>query len=276
MLKIFILSLLFSLSAFANFLPENNLLIAEENNLSQMSKDEFNTIIKKLKSSYKGEALKRGGILSLKGAWKSKQVNAFALRAGPLWKITIHGGLARHPLMTRDGLALVICHELGHHFGGAPKSTVPLKKWNSYEGQADYWAALKCLKRLFQDDDNTTIVQGLSVPELAKTSCQKEFNTSKDQALCMRVVMAGLDMSKLVADYRREAIPMVETPDPKIVQTTSFQHANAQCRLDTYFQAALCSLDPKENVSDEDPIVGVCSRVMQGEVGSRPLCWYAP
>lgn len=40
--------------------------------------------------------------------------------------------------MTRDGLALVICHELGHHFGGAPKSTVPLKKWNSYKGQVDY------------------------------------------------------------------------------------------------------------------------------------------
>ncbi|MCM2351762.1 MAG: hypothetical protein NDI69_17225 [Bacteriovoracaceae bacterium] len=88
--------------------------------------------------------------------------------------------------------------------------------------------------------------------------------------------MAGLDMSKLVADYRGEAIPMIETPDPKIIQTTSFQHANAQCRLDTYFQASLCSVDPKENVSDEDPTVGVCSRVIQGEVGSRPLCWFAP
>jgi hypothetical protein len=31
------------------------------------------------------------------------------------------GGLARHELVTDDGFMMVVCHETGHHLGGAPR-----------------------------------------------------------------------------------------------------------------------------------------------------------
>jgi Zn-dependent protease with chaperone function len=52
------------------------------------------------------------------------------------------GGLARDPLVTKDGFSAVICHEIGHHIAGAPRKGF---SWASNEGQADYFATTKCL-----------------------------------------------------------------------------------------------------------------------------------
>ncbi|MBL6991622.1 MAG: hypothetical protein ISR65_17690 [Bacteriovoracaceae bacterium] len=69
--------------------------------------------------------------------------------------LTLFGGLGELELMSRDGLALIACHELGHGIAGPP-----LKETGaSTEGQSDYFATADCLEKVFQhlpiEDDLT-------------------------------------------------------------------------------------------------------------------------
>ena len=67
------------------------------------------------------------GDLRIVSRWTNDEVNAFAnivpMQTAPgvvtqIRVIEVFGGLARHPLMTPEGLMLVLCHEIGHHLGG--------------------------------------------------------------------------------------------------------------------------------------------------------------
>jgi hypothetical protein len=79
--------------------------------------------------------------------WSSPTINAQAWIAGDAKNVTIYGGLARHPSMTRAGLALAIAHETGHHLGGFPLD--PEIRWMTWQGQADYWAARTGMPQVF-------------------------------------------------------------------------------------------------------------------------------
>jgi hypothetical protein len=71
--------------------------------------------------------------------WESSSINAQAWRLGSAQYVRVYGGLARHNVMTRAGLALIIAHEIGHHLGGQPCD--PAMPWLTWQGQADFWAA---------------------------------------------------------------------------------------------------------------------------------------
>ena len=71
--------------------------------------------------------------------WASSSINAQAWRLGGVRYVRVYGGLARHPSMTKSGLALMLAHETGHHLGGLP--TDPGMPWMTWQGQADFWAA---------------------------------------------------------------------------------------------------------------------------------------
>jgi hypothetical protein len=79
--------------------------------------------------------------------WESGTINAQAWRLGPQRYVRVYGGLARHPKITRTGLALMLAHETGHHLGGPPRD--PDMPWISWQGQADYWAASVGMKKVF-------------------------------------------------------------------------------------------------------------------------------
>jgi hypothetical protein len=51
--------------------------------------------------------------------WNVPTINAQAWRLGNHLRVTVYGGLARHPAMTACGLSLMLAHETGHHLGGA-------------------------------------------------------------------------------------------------------------------------------------------------------------
>ncbi|HYF32537.1 MAG TPA: hypothetical protein VD993_15540 [Chitinophagaceae bacterium] len=71
--------------------------------------------------------------------WNSEIRNFFAkFPEGGQRIVEIHGGLVRIKSFKAEGIALMIAHEVGHHFGGAPKDLV--ETWRSCEGQADYYA----------------------------------------------------------------------------------------------------------------------------------------
>jgi hypothetical protein len=179
-------------------------------------------------------------------------------------------------MINYDGYALVLCHEMGHHLGGAPKSTVYFKRWVSYEGQADYWGALKCFRTLFKEDDNIKLMENRDVSSWIKNQCSELYADPQESALCMRTILAGQTMANLIADYHGVNFPQVDTPDLSVVSKTSFQHPKSQCRLDTYVQAALCPIGDDIFVDPIDRLKGTCNRKRGYQKGARPLCWYNP
>ena len=184
------------------------------------------------------------------------------------------GGLARHETITADGFALVVCHELGHHIGGAPRKTSAwASPWASNEGQADYFATLKCLRRVWNDENNAEVVASMEVPAELSAKC----SSTDDAALCIRGGMAGMSVARLFQSlYGETKSPLFETPSTKVVTKTDDAHPATQCRLDTYFQGALCEKSFNENVDGKSEVTGTCHGSTGHKIGLRPLCWFKP
>ena len=79
--------------------------------------------------------------------WESPTVNAQAWRLGSARYVRVYGGLVRHPMITKYGLALMLAHETGHHLGGLPRD--PAMPWLTWQGQADYWAASVAMPKIW-------------------------------------------------------------------------------------------------------------------------------
>jgi hypothetical protein len=188
------------------------------------------------------------------------------------------GGLARHETITADGFAMVACHEIGHHIGGAPKKASWMgNTWASNEGQADYWGTMKCFRRVMMNDDNASIVAKMEVDQFAREKCEGIYANEAEIALCLRNAMGGLSLGNLFRALRRQTTPLAfNTPDRTRVTRTNDNHPDSQCRLDTYFAGAICDKSIDEDVSQTNATVGVCNLSDGATDGTRPLCWYKP
>lgn len=259
---------------------DNNLWISPHNKMSNgMTEAKFNQIIDKVVAIYQPIVTGMGGKLNVVRNWDDGTVNAYAQRSGRNWSVSMFGGLARHEAITDDGFALVICHEIGHHIGGAPKKAGWFSTWASNEGQADYFATLKCLRRVFRAEAETTaqIVKGMTIPTEVVSKCAEQFTADIDQQICQRGAMAGMSTAKLFQALRNSTTaPDFTTPDAEVVGKTDDQHPATQCRLDTYYSGALCQIDENQDVDQDDEAVGVCYRKSGDTTGVRPLCWFKP
>lgn len=260
------------------FLPENDLNISVHQKRSGgISLEEFNNVIDQAETVYAPLVAQEGGRLSIERNWDDGTVNAYAQQIGSTWKVSMFGGLARHDTITSDGFALVVCHEIGHHIGGAPKKvSYWSNSWASNEGQADYFATLKCLRRIWQSEDNAAVIANMEVPEAVTTACGKQWSSSADYNICVRGSMAGASVSNLFAALRGSAPGSFTTPDPRVVTRTDDNHPAHQCRLDTYFQGALCEVSMNENVENASEVTGTCHASLGHSTGLRPLCWFKP
>lgn len=265
------------INGLTGYLPENDLHIGvNDKNANDMTEERFNEIIDLADKHYAPIVKEKGGKLKWSRGWNNGTVNASAQRTfWGTWKVNMYGGLARHELVTEDAFALVVCHELGHHLGGTPTNSFP-NSWASVEGQSDYFGTLKCFRRIFESDDNMAIVRDMQVPEIVKTKCAENFTLANDVALCVRGSMAGMSLANLLGSLRGNSGFKFETPDTNVVDSTNSAHPAAQCRLDTYFQGALCGERYTDEVSNRDAIAGTCNRVEGDTQGIRPLCWYKP
>lgn len=271
---------LFTFTANAN-LPENSLYIpvGHDKNVS-IVKESFDKTIDKLEKIYKPIIKDNYKVtLYVERNWTDGTVNAYASQSGTTWKVAMFGGLARHPIVTPDGFAAVVCHELGHHIGGQVKMP---RSWATAEGQADYYATSKCLKLMFEDEDeqNIAVLDNLTdsaEDKMIADKCEKVFGPGRDQAICVRSTKAGEVLASLLNDLGGSTTPVkVTTPDLSVVSTTYMMHPDAQCRLDAYFAGALCDKDPHELASMTDVSVGSCTRKAGYTLGVSPLCWYKP
>lgn len=258
------------------FLPENNLSIAVGDKMaSDMTEARFLEIVGRVEAVYAPIIREMGATLKMNNDWRSTTVNASAQQYGTTWQVNMYGGLARHKLTTDDGFMMVVCHELGHHIGGAPRYDRNTD-WASNEGQSDYFAGLKCMRRVLQNDDNIAIVAGMQVDAEATRQCQQVYQSASEIALCQRVAMAGKSLGQLLGSLGGNSNVNFNTPDKKVVKQTNDNHPQGQCRLDTYFQGALCDKSIDDNVSKDDAIPGTCIKKDGYTQGVRPLCWYKP
>jgi hypothetical protein len=88
--------------------------------------------------------------------------------------------------------------------------------------------------------------------------------------------MAGLTLGnffKVLSKSTKEI--SFTTPDPIKVAKTNDGHPAAQCRVDTYFQGAICDKSVHEDVSATDANIGTCTIRNGDTTGLRPNCWFA-
>lgn len=258
--------------------PENDMWISTtDKGISTIDEAEFNAVIDKVVAIYDPIITQMGGSLKVERNWDDGTVNAYASRRGGTWNVAMFGGLARHNTITSDGFALVVCHELGHHIGGAPKKASFWSTWASNEGQADYFSTAKCLRRVFRAEANSAqVLAEMNVPKVVVDTCAEQFSANEDQLICQRGAMAGLSTAKLFQALRSQTTePEFDTPDTNVVSRTNDNHPATQCRLDTYYSGALCSVDELVDVDQADEAVGVCYAQAGDTVGLRPKCWFS-
>jgi len=259
------------------FLPDNDMYISESDKASNnMTQERFNQIITRVEKAYAPIVASKGANFSVIKNWTDGTVNAYASQNGKTWTVSMFGGLARHPLVTDDGFMLVVCHETGHHLGGAPKKNVLGGRWASNEGQSDYFGSMKCMRRVLENDDNIAIVSKMLVDPFVAIKCKSAYTNENEIALCKRIAMAGKSLALLLAELGKSKKISFTTPSKTVVTKTNDNHPDAQCRMDTYLSGTLCDMSYDQDVDDKDPTVGVCLQRDGHKQGTRPLCWYKP
>lgn len=269
------------------FLPKNEMKIpvgfkSTAIGAAGLTEAQFNAVLDRVSRLYAPVISKRGGNLKINRLWTDSTVNASAEQKGSTWVLNMYGGLARHQATTEEGFALVVCHELGHHLGGAPKIAGWFGGggWATNEGGADYYANLKCLREYFAEDDNQTLVDAAKtdgrLSTFAANLCDQEFAQDVDRLLCKRATLGGTSVANLFSDLSKNSkLADFSTPDKSVVKKMDDSHPATQCRLDTYLAGSICNVDKTVANSDSDYRQGSC---VQGvaKVGFRPLCWFKP
>lgn len=258
------------------FLPPNDLKIPiSAFQVGGISESEFNTVLDRVEKIYGPDIAATGNRLKVNRLWKDNTVNASAQRSGTDYIINMYGGLARHPATTEEGFALVACHEVGHHIAGAPKVSGWGSNWASNEGASDYFATLKCLRRYFIEFGTSEKVENSEIDAFARSQCESQWPHPLDREVCLLNSLAGQSVANLFADLRKDQNPpRFNTPDTKKVARTDDNHPATQCRLDTYFQGALCLARINDPLSEKDFRAGSCSEETD-QIGNRPRCWFA-
>ncbi len=164
--------------------------------------------------------------------WEKPYFSAYAHKeVSGKFSINFWGGLARIPEMLEETWAFVVCHELGHILGGAPKMELKNYEWASSEGQSDHFAAAECLPKYFEKkyieefDDRRFLPYEVGY-------CFDTTSNKKSQFVCLKTLRAARGFfgvskymfSKEDYDFHAKA--------PAIESTEINSYPSLQCRLD--------------------------------------------
>ena len=189
-LSIFVLiamPVLFVNHAQGKFIPDDQIknpyqrFSAEDAN---MTKAEFMAIIDKAEKYYAPIVQSHNGTLDIKRLWDDDTLNASAMQFFGTWTVNMYGGLARHPEMTKDGFAMVLCHELGHHLAGFSFRKGGFSfggTWAANEGQSDYFAAHVCSHRMWENETAINASFRTNVTPYIQDSCDNVWKTTEEQ-----------------------------------------------------------------------------------------------
>ena len=281
-----------------HMVTENTQNIGDDpaDNTVKVDQTTFMNILHAVYNVYSPIMKAQGGNFQIVPAWTDDEVNAYATRtpAGRNWIVKIYGGLARHPDMTPDSLLLATCHEVGHQLGGAPYKPVGWKA--AAEGEADYFATLKCMRTVLKQFNNGRIVSqmGPEVTPLIMARCRTMGPDTEQIAVCIRSTVAGIHLGLALtnvtnAERAAHNLPpfpttSLATPDGSVAQVTlNADYPGLQCRVDTYAAGAVCPVPISVEIVPDNAVVGACVNpsvpVIVGQSlaflpGARPACWY--
>lgn len=157
--------------------------------------------------------------------------------------ISFWGGLYRHEKMTSKTWAFSVCHEIGHILGGTPRVNLEGLEWGSSEGQADYYAAGKCLKIYY-----------------AKMYEKLQINLPQEKWIKKEIIQTAKEFSDFInfeANDENNFSSIFKKDLTKVELTIFDDYPSNQCRIDTIIAGALCKNWP----------------CLTGR-GKRPSCWY--
>lgn len=243
---------------------------------AQAISDWQNQIVKDVEKLYRPLAASEGLKLTIEEDTQGSLAVASAENDGVHASVIVQSGMFRSPRLTPDALRLIICHELGHIFGGAPRRHVP-PDWTgaiaadglslmSAEGQADYYASMICFPRLVQGQNHAEVLKKENVDEATKKLCAQK-NSEEEILICQRTAAGALAFLNLVKDFGIS----IATPDTSVATKLDRDtYPFRQCRLDTFMAGALCQSRRGLRLDALDPVQSGCESAQ----GQRPACWY--
>lgn len=239
-----------------------------------ISEKQFLEIGQKVAALYEPTIKKQGNTLLLRMLWNDTKM-AYAnnhVQEYNTYEVTITGDYSQVKGLTPDGFSLIVCHEFGHLFGGAPYATVYRA---SYEAQADYYSTLKCFKKLVAQDYNLVFVlkQGERITDEMRNLCGKVYSRwESDYYVCLRGMLAA---ENLIRSHNPDAKVSVAKKDSQKIEYNDFWHyGSPQCRLDGLVAGLLCNA--KGAVSNKNFHNGTCTKESGHKFGTRPRCSFNP
>lgn len=253
-------------SLFMNFQPAEN----GKTLIGHMDRELFDSALDKVEEMYKYFLMPAGVKFVIDRRYGTSGSNTVG-REGDEWSIILHEKTFQNKKYeTYETVLVVACHEIGHHLGETAYYSGAYS-WAAAEGQADYYVTTKCLRKVFEDEDNEKWVKEypLKISKTLVSKCRRQWKREKDVSTCIRSSLSAYQ--RVVSVY---GMAKFETPDKRKVTETKISHPQSQCRLDTFFQGALCLTDHNDDFSKENNSIGACT-VKNSRLGSRPRCWYA-
>ena len=241
--------------------------------------DELEMLRQEFLGTYGNDFAQLGGPLKVTFFKSIPSYYSLATIKNGTYEVAVMGGNLDKKYMTMDSLRLLICHEIGHFLGGAPKrihlDPAEDQLWNTVEGQADYYASLKCMRRILQKHDNKSFLNSANLSEHMVRSCKSVHSNDADQEICLRTAVAAQKLVGFFAAVKKYTQPLeFDTPDTKVVDKTRYDHPDLQCRLDTFWAGTLCPVRFDVPLDDSDVDQGVCSGDSVPISTRRPACWF--
>lgn len=268
-LALFTFMPLFSSPLMASMIPPRSVPYTLNERLSNgMNRSDFDAVLNQIEKVYSPVFESLGGFLSLERFWESSRVDAHSSQVRDNWIIRVYGGVARHPAMTLDGLALVVCHEIGHHLAGFPQ----VSSWAATEGNADYYATQTCLKKIW---GNAASIHAETTDSVeAEARCQAPGKLGK--AFCVRALQASYSVASFLADLEAGGISW-DQPDLTEVTSTNLSYPPVQCRFDTLIAGTFCDRPSSHQLipwNEKEMAAASCHELQKDERGLRPRCWF--
>lgn len=220
-----------------------------EKNASGISILETAQLMGEIAGLYQNDVLQNGAFFSWDFDWEKPWLGAGSnLKEGDAFEggartfeIMLWGGFIRSDRMTLPALEFTLCHEFGHFLAGEPKQVFPSDTqphWSSAEGQSDWWAATRCLPKLYR-------ARGLNADEIET-----------------RTRTAGLDFARFAEfHFEKESKSSLNTTAAETpAATLTLVYPSVQCRLDTVRIGAACA-----RANETHETANLCR---------RPRCWY--
>ncbi|MEC9281473.1 MAG: hypothetical protein VX642_02080 [Bdellovibrionota bacterium] len=139
--------------------------------------------------------------------WNSPTADSALARRWDNAQLLVYRGMAHRREIDPDSLALIVCHELGHLYAGAPLK--PEGNYIAAEGQADYFATRYCLRRALA--------------------------TINPENIHERSLLAIHRVGAFLANNWGHSHPSFKSPDTNRVNKTILDHPEPQCRFDTFW-----------------------------------------